>query len=97
MQIKNLSELGASGALYFLFGYALTYGGDAEDHSVFIGMFLLLWNSIPTTDDCVVYSAAGQGNYALVGMTDYTNFLFSFSFAMSTATIISGAVGTEDN
>eukprot|EP00961_Rhodomonas_salina_P042005 564662-Rhodomonas_salina.3 len=38
------------------------------------------------------WCAAGAGNYALVGLTDHTNFLFSFSFAMSTATIISGAV-----
>lgn len=71
IMIKNMSELGMGGALYFLFGYALTYGGSEEDHTPFV---------------------AGAGTFALAGLTDYTNFLFSFSFAASTATIISGAV-----
>jgi hypothetical protein len=32
-----MAEMGAGGSLYFLFGYALTYGGNPEKHNGFIG------------------------------------------------------------
>lgn len=72
IMMKNLVDLSLGAISWFLFGWGLSFGPEAQDEGL--------------------DSFVGSGQFALADADDWALWFFQFSFAATSATIISGAV-----